>query len=48
MWIKFILGLTFQLSNGEIWVKFNDKTQLGVRPTTTAVKYIDTQGKLYR
>ncbi|KAK3099608.1 hypothetical protein FSP39_006997 [Pinctada imbricata] len=42
------VGWASQLSNGEIWVKFTDKTQLGVKPTTTAVKYVDAQGKLYR
>ena len=38
----------FQLSNGEIWVKFDDGTQIGVKPTTTTVKYVDSQGKLFR
>lgn len=38
----------FQLSNGEIWVKFDDGTQVGVKPTTTTVKYVDLQGKLFR
>lgn len=42
------LYFIFQHSNGEIWVKFNDGTQLGVKSSTTNVKYIDCQGKLYR
>ncbi|XP_022326348.2 serine/threonine-protein kinase PLK4-like isoform X4 [Crassostrea virginica] len=42
------IGLASQLSNGEIWVKFDDGTQIGVKPTTTTVKYVDSQGKLFR
>ncbi|XP_061163972.1 serine/threonine-protein kinase PLK4-like [Saccostrea echinata] len=42
------IGWASQLSNGEIWVKFDDATQIGVKPTTTTVKYVDVQGKLFR
>ncbi|CAG2248015.1 PLK4 [Mytilus edulis] len=42
------IGWASKHSNGEIWVKFNDGTQLGVKSSTTNVKYIDCQGKLYR
>ncbi|XP_052077146.1 serine/threonine-protein kinase PLK4-like isoform X2 [Mytilus californianus] len=42
------IGWASKHSNGEIWVKFNDGTQLGVKSSTTNVKYIDFQGKLYR
>ncbi|XP_069130395.1 serine/threonine-protein kinase PLK4-like isoform X3 [Argopecten irradians] len=42
------VGIASQLTNGEIWVKFNDGTQLGVRSTTTTIKFVDTQGKLFR
>lgn len=42
------IGWASQLSNGEIWVKFDDGTQIGVKPTTTTVKYVDLQGKLFR
>lgn len=42
------IGWASQHSNGEIWVKFNDGTQLGIKSSTTGVKYIDCQGKLYR
>ncbi|XP_060073337.1 serine/threonine-protein kinase PLK4-like isoform X2 [Ylistrum balloti] len=42
------VGIASQLTNGEIWVKFNDGTQLGVRSTTTTIKFVDAQGKLFR
>ena len=44
----YLFMFDFQLSNGEIWVKFDDGTQIGVKPTTTTVKYVDPQGKLFR
>lgn len=34
--------------SGEIWVQFNDATQVGVKSTTSTVKYVDQQGKLTR
>ncbi|XP_056010462.1 serine/threonine-protein kinase PLK4-like isoform X2 [Ostrea edulis] len=42
------VGWASQLSNGEIWVKFDDGTQMGVKPTTTTIKYVDVHGKLFR
>ncbi|XP_052280254.1 serine/threonine-protein kinase PLK4-like isoform X2 [Dreissena polymorpha] len=42
------IGWASQHSNGEIWVKFFDGTQLGVKSTTTTIKFIDQSGKLNR
>ncbi|XP_060586967.1 serine/threonine-protein kinase PLK4-like isoform X2 [Ruditapes philippinarum] len=42
------IGWASQHANGEIWVKFFDGTQLGVKSTTTTIKYIDQSGKLCR
>lgn len=42
------IGWASQHMNGEIWVKFFDGTQLGVKSTTTMVKFIDKNGHLSR
>jgi len=42
------VGWASQHVNGEIWVKFFDGTQLGVKSTTTTIKFIDANGKLCR
>ncbi|KAL5011938.1 hypothetical protein ScPMuIL_010489 [Solemya velum] len=42
------VGWASQHISGEIWVQFNDSTQVGVKSTTTTVKYVDQQGKLTR
>ncbi|XP_053399578.1 serine/threonine-protein kinase PLK4-like isoform X2 [Mercenaria mercenaria] len=42
------IGWASQHANGEIWVKFFDGTQLGVKSTTTTIKFIDQHGKLCR
>lgn len=42
------IGWASQHANGEIWVKFFDGTQLGVKSTTTTIKFIDQKGKLSR
>ncbi|KAK3606347.1 hypothetical protein CHS0354_041983 [Potamilus streckersoni] len=42
------IGRASQHLNGEIWVKFFDGNQIGVKSTTTTVKYIDPAGKLSR
>ncbi|KAL4230044.1 Serine/threonine-protein kinase plk4 [Mactra antiquata] len=42
------IGWASQHANGEIWVKFFDGTQLGVKSTTTTIKFIDQNGKLNR
>lgn len=39
---------SFQHANGEIWVKFFDGTQLGVKSTATTIKFIDQSGNLSR
>ena len=40
---KFTSILSFQHANGEIWVRFFDGTQLGIK--STAIKFIDQNGK---
>jgi polo-like kinase 4 len=40
------IGWASQLANGEIWVKFTDGTQLGMKASATTITYIDTSGKL--
>ena len=35
-----------QLGNGEIWVKFMDGTQLGMKSSATTITYIDAAGKV--
>lgn len=35
------IGWASMLANGEIWVKFNDGTQLGVGFSATTLTYID-------
>ncbi|KAL5011937.1 hypothetical protein ScPMuIL_010488 [Solemya velum] len=42
------VGWTSQHANGEIWVEFDDATKVGVKSTTTTVKYVDQQGNLTR
>ena len=38
----------FQLSNGEIWMQYNDGSQLIVNPEAGFVKYTDKNGTLTR
>lgn len=40
------IGWASQLGNGEIWVKFLDGTQLGMKFSATTVTYIDAAGKV--
>ncbi|XP_076446054.1 serine/threonine-protein kinase PLK4-like isoform X2 [Babylonia areolata] len=40
------IGWASQLANGEIWVKFVDGTQLGMKSSATTITYIDTAGKV--
>ncbi|XP_041359491.1 serine/threonine-protein kinase PLK4-like isoform X2 [Gigantopelta aegis] len=42
------IGWASQHSNGEIWVKFNDGTQLGVKSTATTVTFMDHHGQTLR
>ncbi|ESP02150.1 hypothetical protein LOTGIDRAFT_111267 [Lottia gigantea] len=42
------IGWAAQHGNGEIWVKFNDGSQLSVKSSATTVTYIDQHGKLYK
>lgn len=42
------IGWASQHANGEIWVKFFDGTQLGVKSTGSAIKFVDQNGKLNR
>ena len=39
---------TVQLSNGEIWMQYNDGSQLIVNPEAGLVKYTDKYGALTR
>ncbi|ESP02165.1 hypothetical protein LOTGIDRAFT_157319 [Lottia gigantea] len=38
------IGLASQLDNGDIWVEFEDGSQLGIKPTVTTVTYINQTG----
>lgn len=40
------IGWASQLANGEIWVKFTDGTQLGMKSSATTITYIDASGKM--
>ena len=40
------IGWASQLGNGEIWVKFMDGTQLGMKSSATTITYIDAAGKV--
>ncbi|CAI9734144.1 serine/threonine-protein kinase PLK4-like isoform X2 [Octopus vulgaris] len=40
------VGWSFQYMNGEIWIKFNDGTQLGVKPSGQTFKYVDVDCKM--
>ncbi|KAL8584489.1 hypothetical protein ACOMHN_016810 [Nucella lapillus] len=40
------IGWASQLANGEIWVKFMDGTQLGMKSSATTITYVDTAGKV--
>ncbi|KAL5012115.1 hypothetical protein ScPMuIL_010666 [Solemya velum] len=42
------VGWASHHANGEIWVEFDDATKVGVKSTTTTVKYVDQQGNLTR
>lgn len=42
------VGWSFQHFNGEIWIRFNDGTQLGVKPSGQAFKYVDIEGKMIK
>ncbi|XP_064608890.1 serine/threonine-protein kinase PLK4-like [Liolophura sinensis] len=42
------IGWAVQQPNGEIWVRFNDGTQIGVKSSVTCIKYVDQQGNLHR
>ncbi|XP_071951441.1 serine/threonine-protein kinase PLK4-like [Antedon mediterranea] len=42
------VGWASQMSSGEIWVQYNDGSQIIVKSATTTVKYIDVNGKLSR
>lgn len=42
------IGWASQTAGGEVWVRFQDGTQLGVKSTATTVTYVDTSGCLFR
>ena len=42
------IGWASQTAGGEVWVRFQDGTQLGVKSTATTVTYVDATGCLYR
>ncbi|XP_050415388.1 serine/threonine-protein kinase PLK4 isoform X2 [Patella vulgata] len=42
------VGWAAQHASGEIWVKFNDGSQLSVKSSATTVTYFDIHGKLYK
>ncbi|XP_066286299.1 serine/threonine-protein kinase PLK4-like [Branchiostoma lanceolatum] len=42
------VGRASQLTSGDIWVQYQDGTQLVVMATSTTVKYVDSSGKLHR
>ncbi|XP_038063268.1 serine/threonine-protein kinase PLK4-like [Patiria miniata] len=42
------VGWASQMSNGEVWVQYNDGTQIVVGASVTSVKFIDTRGEVLR
>lgn len=42
------IGWASQSAKGEVWVRFQDGTQLGVKSTATTVVYVDVAGEVYR
>ncbi|RUS79271.1 hypothetical protein EGW08_012958 [Elysia chlorotica] len=42
------IGWASQTAGGEVWVRFQDGTQLGVKSTATTVTYVDASGCLFR
>ncbi|GFN85023.1 serine/threonine-protein kinase plk4 [Plakobranchus ocellatus] len=42
------IGWASQTATGEVWVRFQDGTQLGVKSTATTVTYVDAAGSLYK
>ena len=42
------IGWASQTAGGEVWVRFQDGTQLGVKSTATTVTYVDASGCLYK
>ncbi|XP_019634524.1 PREDICTED: serine/threonine-protein kinase PLK4-like [Branchiostoma belcheri] len=42
------VGRASQLTSGDIWVQYQDGTQLVVMATSTTVKYVDSSGKVHR
>ncbi|XP_033097627.1 serine/threonine-protein kinase PLK4-like [Anneissia japonica] len=42
------VGWASQMASGEVWVQYNDGSQIIVKSATTTVKYIDMKGKMSR
>lgn len=42
------IGWASQSAKGEIWVRFQDGTQLGVKSNATTVVYVDVAGQIYK
>ncbi|XP_012940438.1 serine/threonine-protein kinase PLK4 isoform X2 [Aplysia californica] len=42
------IGWASQTAAGEVWVRFQDGTQLGVKSTATTVTYVNASGKVHK
>ena len=43
-----ILIALFQLSTGEVWVQYNDGSQMVIQSSVTSIKYTDSKGAITR
>ena len=39
---------SFQLSTGEVWVQYNDGSQMVIQSSVTSIKYTDSEGTISR
>lgn len=42
------IGWASKTVNGEIWVRFPDGTQIGIKASAKNVVYVDTTGKMFK
>ena len=43
-----VLIALFQLSTGEVWVQYNDGSQMVIQSSVTSIKYTDSKGAITR
>ena len=44
----YVLIAPFQLSTGEVWVQYNDGSQMVFQSSVTSIKYTDSTGAITR